>query len=113
MVTPRLGQLSAQGGEHIGPRHVVKPGIDDVRLLPPVPALVLTQDLDRDINERKSYRTEQEIVRNFLKNQRRRSPTPRNPVATNNPAKPRNTRIVGEYELEVRYYHHMLTSVNH
>ena len=58
-----------------------------------------TQDLDRDISARKSYRTEREMVR--LKNQRRSSPAPQEPVSANQPTRSRNCRIVGNYELEV------------
>ena len=60
-----------------------------------------TQDLDRDINARKSYRTQREMVRTFLKNQRRNSPAPQEPVPANQPMRSRNCRIVGNYELEV------------
>jgi hypothetical protein len=62
-----------------------------------------TQDLDRDITARKSYRTEREMVRTFLKNQRRNSPAPQEPVPANQPMRSRNCRIVGNYELEDIY----------
>lgn len=64
-------------------------------------ALSVTQNLDKDIKARQSYRTEREMVRTFLKSQRRNSPAPREPVSSSQPARSRNCRIVGDYELEV------------
>ena len=74
----------------------------------PVQASLTThaQDLDRDINARKSYRTEREMVRTFLKNQRRSSPAPQEPDIQ--PTRSRNCRIVGNYELEVSNTIHVI-----
>ena len=62
---------------------------------------VPTLDLNRDVNVRKSYRTEQEMVRKFIKDRRRNSPAPQSLVASNQPTQSRNCRIAGDYELEV------------
>ena len=81
-------------GSSDSPNTASKPG-NNTRLLPPTP---VPQDLDR--NARKSYRTENEMVRRFIKNQRRNSPAPRDSsTSSNRPS--RNCHVVGEYELEV------------
>ena len=59
-------------------------------------------DLNRDTNVRKSYRTEQEMVRKFIKEQRRNPPPLQSLPTLNQPTRSRNCRINGDYELEVR-----------
>lgn len=61
----------------------------------------IAQDMDRDITARRSYRTGREMARLIIKDQRRKSPSPHDPVPSKQPARSRNRRIVGEYELEV------------
>lgn len=61
----------------------------------------ITQDIDRDITARRSYRTGREMLRTILKDQRRNSPSPHDPASSKQHLRSRNRRIVGEYELEV------------
>ena len=63
--------------------------------------LAPTLDLNRDVNVRKSYRTEQEMVRRFIKERRRNGPVPPSLATSRHPVKNQNCRIVGDYELEV------------
>ena len=60
-----------------------------------------TQDMDRDITARRSYRTGREMLKTILKDQRRNSPSSHNPASSKQPVRSRNRRIVGDYELEV------------
>ena len=63
------------------------------------------QDLDREITARRSYRTEQEMVRDILKKEQRKySPAPQeqhNETSKQLPIRSRNRCIVGDYEFEV------------
>ena len=81
-----------------------KPAVTRLTQAPTPGALRTAQNLDRDVKERPLYRTEREMVRTQLKNQRRNSPAPLEPISSSHPTRSRNCRIVGEYELEVSVY---------
>lgn len=76
------------------------------------PPVTLTQNLEREIKARQSYRTEKEMMRTFLKTQRRNSPATQEPVPSRPPTRSRNCRIVGEYEFEVCQPMHAYTIVS-
>lgn len=90
-----------------------KPPVPNLRLKQP-PAVTLTQNLDREIKARQSYRTEKEMMRTYLKTQRRNCPTPQEPLSSNSKqhTRSRNHRIVGEYEFEVCQPMHAYTIVS-
>ena len=92
-------------GKHLEARPGVPPTTTSTapsfRLPTPAGLSPTSLDLNRDINVRKSYRTEQEMVRKFIKDQRRHPPPPMSLLASNQPARSRNCRVNGDYELEV------------
>lgn len=89
-----------------------KPAVPNARVKAPPreSAVTLTENLDRDIKARQSYRTEKEMMRTFLKSRRRNSPAPQKPVPSSQPTPSRNCRIVGEYEFEVCKPTHAIAS---
>lgn len=86
--------------------------VPNLRLKQQQPAVTITQNLDREIKARQSYRTEKEMMRTFLKSQRRNSPAPQEPVPSRPRIRSRNCRIVGEYEFEVCQPMHASTIVS-
>ena len=58
-----------------------------------------SQDLDRGVTARHSYRTEREMLRNFLKTQKRTVHTQQ--VEPTTSSRRKNCRIEGDYEVEV------------
>ena len=78
-------------------RLAVRPSVP----LPHPPAISAAQKFNRDIYNQQSYRTEQEMLRSFLKTQKRNSPAPQDPLSLSQSAQSTNYRIEGEYEVEV------------
>ena len=99
--TPPSGEKSSKdsglsSGSSGSPHPFVRPPVSQKH---PLGAPHLTNSfLDRNTTARHSYRTEREMLKNFLKTQKKNAQTPaRQPE----PSKSRNCRIEGDYEVEV------------